>query len=359
MPAFSAFYSLTSLMLTPFKVNQLFGLQKAGEVVLAPEYEAVWQLPNGFWGFRRGDSFGVLAADGREASTCQLPAVYAGFAELTVDEELEAFLEPEATFVSFMRQRFPSLHMHYDLLCQPASWLAEAITPHLADDEGEVWLYAAERCLVLKADGTWEMMKRPPKAREENLYFAPQHPAGTFRQVVPAEFVAADVEDLLRWRLRLTELTEGSETVDGASAFTWTLADGQARNSHLNALEEVLTSNGIRSLKPVKGVDIPFYKPFDIGQLAPAVRQACEEQLNTIFEVNADSRVYVDQLIYLAWLWANDFVFYDERDGMHWVDGRYEFDNGWFDNNIIDNIYLDYELDKLVSLLQEPAASTE
>ncbi|WP_156126506.1 hypothetical protein [Hymenobacter sp. DG25B] len=106
-------------------------------------------------------------------------------------------------------------------------------------------------------------------------------------------------------------------------------------------------------------MDIPFYKPFDIAQLAPAVRQACEQQLNTVYEVDADSRVYVDQLIYLAWLWANDFVFYDERDGMHWVDGRYEFDNGWFDNNIIDNIYSEYELDKLVPLLREPAASTE
>ena len=100
-------------------------------------------------------------------------------------------------------------------------------------------------------------------------------------------------------------------------------------------------------------VDIPLYKPFDIDQLAPAVRQACEDHLNTIFEVDADSRVYVDQLTYLAWLWANGFVFYDERDGMHWVDGRYEFDNGWFDNNIIDNIYSEYELDKLVPLLRE------
>ncbi|AIZ65372.1 hypothetical protein PK28_17000 (plasmid) [Hymenobacter sp. DG25B] len=203
----------------------------------------------------------MLAADGREASTCQLPAVYAGFAELTVDEELEAFLEPEATFVPFMRQRFPALQMHYDLLCQPASWLAEAITPHLTDEEGEVWLYAADRILVLKPAGSWEMMKRPPKAREENLYYAPQHPAGTFRQVVPAEFVAADVEDLLRWRLRLTELTEDSEKVDGASAFTWTLADGQARTSHLNALEEVLTSSGIRSLKPVEGWIFPSTNP--------------------------------------------------------------------------------------------------
>lgn len=342
-------------MLAPFEVNHFFGLQQANEVVLIPEYEAVWPLPHGFWGFRRGDLFGVLAADGREASPCQLPAVYNGFAELTVDEELEAFLEPEATFVPFMRQRFPALQMHYNQLCQPTSWLAETITPHLADEEGEVWLYAADRCLVLKPAGTWEMMKRPPKAREEDIYYAPQHPQATFPPAVPAEFVPADVEDLLRWRLRLSELTQDSEQADGASAFEWTLADSQARNSHLNALEEVLTSSGIRSLKPVEGVDIPFYKPFDIALLAPTVRQACEEQLDTIFEVDADSRVYVDQLIYLAWLWANDFVFYDQCDGMHWVDSRYEFDNSGFDNTIIDNIYRDYELDKLMPLLREPA----
>ena len=346
-------------MLAPFEVNQLFGLQQAGEVVLPPEYEAVWPLPNGFWGFRRGELFGVLAADGREASACQLPAVYTGFAELTVDEELEAFLEPEATFMPFMRQRFPALQMHYHQLCQPTSWLAEAITPHLTDEEGEVRLYAADRILVLKPAGSWEMMKRPPKAQERNIYYAPQHLEATYQQVVPAEFVAADVEDLLRWRLRLTELTEDSEKVDGASAFNWALVDCQARTSHLNALEEVLTSSGIRSLKPVEGVDIPFYKFFDIALLAPVVRQSCEEHLNTIFEVDTDSRVYVDQLIFLAWLWANDFVFYDERDGMCWVDGRYDFDNSWFDNKIIDNIYSEYELDKLVPLLREPATGAK
>ena len=37
------------------------------------------------------------------------------------------------------------------------------------------------------------------------------------------------------------------------------------------------------------------------------------------------------------------------------MDGRYEFDNGWFDNLVIDTIYINYELDKLVPLLREPA----
>ena len=169
----------------------------------------------------------------------------------------------------------------------------------------------------------------------------------------------ADVEDLLRWRLRVIELTETSEQPDGADAFQWTIADGQARFGHLNALDEVLVGSGIRSIKPVEGVDIPFYKPFDIADVAPKLRKACEDHLSTIFEVDADSRVYVDQLIYLAWLWANDFVFYDERDGMHRVDGRYDFDNGWFDNHVLDYIYSEYELDKIVPLLREPAAETE
>ena len=343
-------------MLVPFEVNQLFGLQRPGHVVLPAEYEAVWPLPHGFWGSRRGTLFGVLTADGTPAGPCELPAVHHGFAELSVDEELEAFLEPEASFVPFMRRRFPDPHMHYNELCRPAPWPAETITPQLADEEGELWLYGPAHCLVLKPNSSWEWMKRAPKARDEQLYYLNQHPAGNFRPVGPAEVDEADVEDLLRWRLRLMELTEDSNNEDEASAFTWTLADGQARTRHLNALEEVLTSSGICSLQPVEGVDIPFYLPFDITGIAAPVRQGCEEHLNTIFEVNADSREYVDQLIYLAWLWANDFVFFDERDGMNWVDGRYEFDNGWFDNNIIDNIYSEYELDKLVPLLRETGA---
>jgi catalase (peroxidase I) len=93
--------------------------------------------------------------------------------------------------------------------------------------------------------------------------------------------------------------------------------------------------------------------------VAPELHKACEDHLNTIFEVDADSRVYADQLICLAWPWASDFVFCNERDGMHWVDGRFDFDNSWFDNHIIDNIYSRYELEKIVPLLREPAAGAK
>ena len=343
-------------MLLHFQLNQHLGLKKDGVVVLAPNYEAVWRLPGGFWGYRLGKVFGVMSGEGVEVSACELPASYVGFAQLSVDEELEAFLEAESTFLPFMQRRFPALHMHYDQLCQSAIWLAEHVTPHLADEEDEVWLHAGNRTLVLKPDNSWQWLKHPLTARDKNIYYAPQHPPATFRQVVPAEFEPADMEDLLRWRLRVIELTETSGQPDGADAFRWTMVDGQARFRHLNELDEILVGSGIRSLKPVEGVDIPFYKPFDIALLVPAVRQACEEHLNTIFEVDVDSRVYVDQLIFLAWLWANGLVFYDERDGMHWVDGRYDFDNGWFDNKIIDNIYSEYELDKTVPLLRELAA---
>ena len=342
-------------MLSPFELHQHFGLKKDGFVMLAPIYEAVWPLPNGFWGFRLGGLFGVITTDGAEVSACELPAYYTGFGELSLEEELEAFLEPDATFVPFMQRRFPALHTHYDQLCQPATWRAENITPYLSDDDQEVWLYADDRTLILKPNQSWQWLKHPAGARDKNGYYAPQHPLPNFRQVVSAEFKVADIESLLRWRRRLLDLKETSDQPDGADAFAWALADGQARVSHLNALDEVLVGSGIRSLKPVEGVDIPFYQPFDIDSVAPEVRKACEDHLNTIFEVDADSRVYVDQLIYLAWLWANDFVFYDERDGMHWVDGRYEFDNGWFDNQIIDTIHRNYELGKLVPLPREPA----
>ena len=287
-------------MLFPFELNKYLGLIKNGVVVLAPNYEALWRLPGGFWGFRLGEVFGVMTAEGIEVSACELTSSYAGFAELSVDEELEAFLEVEATFVPFMQRRFPALHMHYDQLCQPATWLAEHITPYLADDEDEVWLHAGNRTLVLKPDHNWQWLKHPPTAGDKSIYCAPQHPSATYRQVVPAEFEPADIEDLLRWRLRVIELTETSGQPDGADAFRWTIADGQARCSHLNALDEVLVGSGIRSLKPVEGVDTPFYKNFDIASVAPELRKACEDHLSTIFEVDADSRVYVDQLIYLA-----------------------------------------------------------
>ena len=135
-----------------------------------------------------------------------------------MDEEPEAFVEPEATCVPFMRQRFPNLHTHDDRLCQPNRWHAEDITPHLADEEGELWLYAADRMLVLKPDRTWRWLKHPQGAQDENIYYAPQHPSATFGPVVRAEFEPAEVEDLPRWRLRLLDLTETNDEPDGADA---------------------------------------------------------------------------------------------------------------------------------------------
>ena len=346
-------------MLLPFELNKYLSLKKNGVVVVAPIYEVLWRLPGGFWRFRLGEFFGVMTAEGTEVSACELPSYYAGFAELSVDEELEAFLEVEAMFVPFMQRRFPALHMHYDQFCQPATWLAEHITPCLTDEEDEVWLHTGDRTLVLKLDYSWQWLKHPSTAGDKSIYYAPHSPPATYRQVVPTDFELVDIEDLLRWRLRVIELTETSGQPDGADAFRWTIADGQARCSHLNALDEVLVGSGIRSLKPVEIVDTPFYKNFDIASVAPELHKACEDDLNTIFEVDADSRVYADQLICLAWPWANDFVFCNERDGMHWVDGRFDFDNCWFDNHIIDNIYSGYELEKIVPLLREPAAGAK
>ena len=237
-------------MLLPIKSPTGFGLLRNTQAVLPTCYDAVWQLPYGFWGFRLGAAFGVLAADGQEVSPCRLPATFTGFAELALDEEMEAFLEADATFIPFMRRRFPALHLHGTKLCQPSRWLAEAITPHLADADGEVLLYTAACCLVLRPGGTWQWREHPDGARATTRYYASQYPPDSFRPAVPTEFAVADVEDLVRWRLCQHELTQTLDDPQRPSEHSWALADGQARAHHLHALHEVLTSSGLCWRKP-------------------------------------------------------------------------------------------------------------
>jgi hypothetical protein len=360
--------------LTPYKSNGYHGLLRGTEVALPARYHAVWALPYGFWGFRQGERFGVLAGTGQLASACVLPAVLPGFTELTVDEELEFFLEPEGSLVPFAQRRFPNLHQRHRVLCRPIAWLAEDVTPHLlapsareeyeelmADEEFEefeefepesLWLYADDHTLELRPDGGWT--RHTWTYELPRLYYRAQLPAHCFTTTTAQSVRPAEIEDLLRWRLRLHELAEGGTDPTAGDNLHWLITDVQQQAASVAGWQQLLTASGIQQIGAAEEEDLPLAPEFSLAALPAAARAACEAHLTTIFEVNADSQPYVERLIYLAWLWANDLVFYDPEDGLHWVDGRYEFDNGLFDHAIIDNIYGEYALHKLRDLLRLP-----
>ena len=345
-------------MLTVFENRQRYGLRRGDEAVLPALYDAVWPLLNSFWGFRRGDSFGVLAADGTVICPCLIPAVYPGFAELTIDDELAAVLESDATFLAFMQAQFPGLHNFYGRLCKPARWWAEVATPLLANEAQELFLLASDRSLVLKGDGTWAWRMRCSEAPMPPLLFAAQEPA-TLTLAKPHEFTVTNEVDLLRWRKQLTDDEIDVEFTDDDYSLpldVWVVNE-QAETAHWNALAAVLASSGIGFRKLGAGPSPAFYIPFTLATLAPSVLAACTAHLTAFFAAEVTNNLSVERLIYLAWLWANGFVTYNLALGQHQVDSRYDFAANWFDSATIDALYQDYELDKLLPLLRLPPQS--
>lgn len=345
-------------MLTPFENKQRYGLRRGAETVLPALYEAVWPLLATFWGFRQGDAFGVLAADGTVISPCTLPAIYSGFAELDMDEELAAILESDATFIAFMQGQFPGLQTYGSRLCKPTQWWAEVATPHLVNEASEIVLFAAGRRLVLKDDDTWAWKSQHSGAQAFPLLFAAQETT-LLTLAQQHEFAAAEVADLLRWRQQLTSDEIDVEFADDDYSLPLELWAGADRETaaHQNALAEVLASSGIISHELGARPTPAFYIPFNPQAIAPSARQACEEHLAPLLANNSASYISVEQLIYLAWLWANGFISFNPALTQHEVDSRYAFATDWFANVPIDALYQRYKLDRLLPLLQLPPQS--
>ena len=306
-------------MLTILETNNRFGLARGEEVVLPATYDAVWKLIDAFWGVRTGNVFGVRAADGSEICPCELPATYWGFAQLQIDAGLKKALETEASFIDYLYINYVGLQTCSirDGIFQPAKWWAETVTPHLVNSQGELRLYGTDQCLVLTQSGAWSWLEEVPYPCLSPLLCATHTPL-TFSEIVsetrlgvPMRFSDMEIRSLMYWHMELTsdgELTQ--EDYDNVF-----LRDSNARDNIGPALEEVLLTNDIA---PALKQHVPVAMP----ALPPEVQMACEKLL---FE-KMTSRAEVNHLLYLAWLWANDFVHFDAGLHRHTVNAPYDFD---------------------------------
>jgi len=338
-------------MLDILEIDERFGLARGEQVVIPAIYDAVWPLLDTFWGIRAGNVFGVLAADGSEICSCVLPATNWGFAQLQVDQELEAALATESTFVNYLQTNFAGLQTcnSHEGLFQPARWWAETVTPHLVTEQGELYLYSADQCLVLSTSGSWSWLDEAPYPCVAPLLCVTHTPVA-FTEIQPQEsreFQDADIRQMLYWHLRLTSTEE--PTHEEAESI-W-LREPIFENENTAELEEVLISNGIA---PAVRQDVSVETPI----LAPAVRLACEKLLLPTISAHEESRAEVNQLIYLAWLWANGFVHFDGALHRHAVDTPYHFDMApinlevHYRQTTLNDIYEKHKLGKLFPLLR-------
>ena len=336
-------------LLSPFHVNHRYGLRTAAKQVLPPRYDAVWPLLSGrFWGFRQGEVFGVLAVDGAVVSPCTLPAVYRGFTQLSATEEQAALRVSEPYYLGHMRRHFPGLQV-FDLdLCKPGSWLAEEVTPHLEESDC-VFLETGERTLLLWSHGRWSWLEPPIIPVFRDVIHATLAPL-VFSALPPHAFYDAGIESLLQWRLRRSATAPAAGAPD---VLSWPDAEIDGAMTNARELDELLTACAISAPGWAEGEDAPMYWPYLPAVWPATVLPACEQHLEAFITFNDSTKACVQRLIYLAWLWANGYVYDVDSFPFILIDQRYPVDPTWFGNAPIEQVYQRYELRKLETLLVE------
>ena len=332
--------------LAVFKEAGCYGLRTPQEQLLPPEYDAVWPMLGGnFWGFRKGEDFGVVAADGEEVISCSLPARYQGYRELTAEDEYRALQVNETRFLSYLREQYLGLHITGSKLCQPAAWMVEELTPYLERAHNSLSFETPEFTLLLSDKGTWAWLKPPTVPKFKNIVHATPEPL-TFSEKSPLLFTEATTNFLLDWRLRYRR-PEGVLEEEEEARWEQEINDKVA--AEYDQLVEVptITADWWQHL------DTPYYLFFTPENFAPHVLPTCLQHLQAFPAIHRHNRQYVERLIYLAWLWANGFVQKTYLPPYYVVDARYIIDNEWFDNVPIQEVYLSYQLQALEPLLSE------
>lgn len=329
--------------LAAFCVHGYYGLCSLTDQILAPEYQAVWPMLAGrFWGYRWGEVFGVLSADGTEVIDCVVPARYPGYQLLSGSEELRALQVPEARFLSHLCEQYPALKMQGSSLCLPGAWFVEDITPCLEKAHRSLCFETTDFALLLWADGTWTW--KPPSAVPvfKPVVLATAGPV-TFSLITPHSFSEASTARLLNWRLRY-------HSPAGTSGEQWERDIDAKVAMDYDRLANVPT--GAPEWWEVE--EAPMYLTFELWHFPAPVLSVCVHHLQRLVEASPRSGPLMERLVYLAWLWANAFVHKTYLPPYYVVDARYIVDTTWFNGLPIQEVYLRYELNQLESLLVDP-----
>jgi hypothetical protein len=304
--------------LTPFELHNRHGLLLNGQPVLPAGYDAVWELGRGFWGYRRGNWYGVVAPDGRLVCGCVLPATVRGYRMLSWPEQRRWAERPDdRAALAELGVRHPHLRQYLRVPCVPRRWAAEDILHHLWEKDAgwELHLPGRDADLVLYGRGGWDWEPADPV---RPLPCQLEHPSD-FRWLEPEVLRAPDPTELLWWRWRCLRrlrlaLLWGDNWPD---ALRQTVYEGRDEAWYELSLHRLLRTSDVAA--PPE----PPFPAYCEEELPAAVRAACLAHLAPYLTRCGACPSAPRRLLKLAWLWAHGRVEVDLATDWARVDVRY------------------------------------
>ena len=314
-------------MLVSFSVRGKAGLRfSSGEIALPSVYDATWRLSPRLYGFRSGERYGILSDSGRQVQACALPALYVGFREVTPAAVL-------AWVVADGLGAVPPLQWVLGRLCHADLLRAEEVTPQL-------WRTGQLR----HALPSGEVVHVTPAQRIDTVPTGPYAAeAAALRDTVLVLTESTHLLSLSRYACAAIAVAV-PETLHGAPA---ALNPAQEeRRAFYRQLRALLTPRGVGPLgcRPdPDGGDA--YLPYEVRRLPEDTVRRCRDHVGARLDAAAPhGETKTWQLIFLAWLAANDHVRYCAETGAVVVNKAFAFDGGPFDNRTADELLNEYEL---------------
>ena len=102
----------------------------------------------------------------------------------------------------------------------------------------------------------------------------------------------------------------------------------------------------------------PVFVEFKYESIPASVIQKCKQHLSEYYVIEDASEDLTKNLIYLSWLYANGYVLRFE-DGIDFPDPRYNYEDPEGEGHILNNIYMQYDLHKIIPYLKLMDKSAE
>ena len=325
-------------MLVSFAVKGKAGLRfSSGEIALPAIYDATWRISPQLHGFRSGERYGILSASGRQVHACALPALYVGFREVT-----------PATVLNWVSEHgignLPPLQWVLGRLCHADLLRAEEVTPQL-------WKTGQLRHVL----SSGEIVHITPAQRCDIM------PAGLYAAEATAvmETVLVLTESTHLLSLTLQACVESAIAVELPETFSGTAFPlnpaQEERWTFCRQLRALLTSKGIAPItcRPEPEL-VDDYLPYEVLRLPEGMVRRCRDHVEARLDARTSQvEAKTWQLIFLAWLAANDYVLYCAETGAFIVSELFVFDGGPFGNRTAGELLDEYELWSLAPWLRD------
>ena len=321
-------------ILVPFQFQGKAGLKfSTGEVALPALYDATWRISPRLFGFRQGEQYGILSHTGRQVMACTLPALAVGFREITPAAVLEC-----VAALGF--GQLPPLQWVLGRLCYADVLWAEEITP-------QIW--RAGRLRHVLSSG--ELVRIRPEQYADILPAATHAAeAAAIQQEVPMLAGSGNVYLLTTWQCAESSIVppllqqSAGENSNSVQAERW--------SAH-RALRALLRACHVGPLAN-RPEEIFDWVPYDVLRLPTDTLRCCREHLRPYLDAHdpqLEARRW--QLIYLAWLAANDGLHYYPESSNWVVAEPFVFGAGSFANQSVGELLDEYGLWDLTPVLRE------